>query len=96
MSASWAILHTSNSSSPHLSPVSSEASLVDGAEEGNSVLENSAFNDTQSSTFLEEGQSSTVIEAPTGEQATGEEPAEQTSGIEMKGLSTWFLFVKII
>jgi hypothetical protein len=76
VSSSWAILNDDEShiSSPHLSPVNSEASLVDGTQS-----ESIAFiNDTDTDSVLDNGentQSNTVLEA-----------ADQCTVLEDKGI----------
>ncbi|XP_052781045.1 uncharacterized protein LOC128217736 [Mya arenaria] len=70
VSASWAILNSSNQSSPQLSPVSSQASLVDGTGDtaSMSVIEdaedsmNEGGDNTQTNTILEAHDQSTIIE----------------------------------
>ncbi|XP_052286159.1 uncharacterized protein LOC127881942 isoform X2 [Dreissena polymorpha] len=94
VSASWAILHSSNQSSPQLSPVNSEASIVDGAGDGNCIslngVDDDSFNDagddTHTNTMLEgQGDQCTVLEEQGDQSSVLAEKGDQSSFLEEKG-----------
>lgn len=83
VSMSWAILNQSNLSSPHLSPVSSETSMVEAADDTNSI---SIINGIDEGDDLEAGdgtQTDTVLEAPDEEITILDEKSEHVLSLSV-------------
>lgn len=64
VSTSWAILNTSTQSSPHLSPVSSETSIVEEPNDNGSLSIINGLDDTDLSATGDGTHTNTMLEAP--------------------------------